>query len=380
VPWIGVLAFLLFIVRVPRELPPPGRWGTSPPFVSVVVPARNEAASIEACISSLTASRYHAFEVIVVDDQSEDRTAEIVRSLDRGFAKRLRVVAGDELPPGWLGKPWACHQGAAGAEGELLLFTDADTRHGPDLLARAVGGLHDEGADLLTVVGRQIMGTFWERMVQPQIFMLMLFRFPRFETTAGSGHWRNAIANGQYMLFRRAAYDAIGGHRGVKDEVVEDLVLAQRVKRAGLRLRIRGAQTDLATRMYRSLPHLVEGWSKNIIAGGQQSLPPWMRVFAPPMSLALGAALWLSPPIALLLGFSGVGGTGLMAWAVMTSGLSAAIWMLFTRQMGAPAAYGLLFPVGAAVAAYIFQRSWRRGREIYWKGRRYTLPPLADRP
>ena len=180
-PWVGVLAFILFVARLPRELPPPGRSGAAKPLVSVIVPARNEAANIETCLRSLAASTYPAFEVIVVDDRSEDGTAQIVRSLGAGNALRLRLVEGAELPAGWLGKPWACRQGAAAAEGGLLLFTDADTRHGPDLLARAVAGLHEEEADLMTLVGKQLMESFWERLVQPQIFMLMVFRFPRFE-------------------------------------------------------------------------------------------------------------------------------------------------------------------------------------------------------
>ena len=378
-PWLGVLAFILFVARLPRALPQPSRTGASEPLVSVIVPARNEVANIETCVRSLTSSSYPAFEVLVVDDRSEDGTAEIVRSLPAGKARRLRLVEGAVLPPGWLGKPWACWQGAAVAEGDLFLFTDADTRHEPALLARSVAGLHEDQADLMTLVGKQLMESFWERLVQPQIFMLMLFRFPRFERTAKSRSWRDAIANGQYMLFTRAAYDAIGGHEAVKNQVVEDLVLAQLVKRAGLRLRIRGAQDDLATRMYRSLRQLVEGWSKNIVLGGLQSLPPWLRPAMPAVSLAFGAGLWLAPPLALMAALAGAGAASLLIWSATVSALSVVIWGLFTRQMGAPAAYGFLYPLGAAAAAYIFLRSWTRGRRIEWKGRRYTLPRDPER-
>jgi chlorobactene glucosyltransferase len=380
-PWVGVLAFLLFVARLPRELPP-ARAATAAsgptPRVSVIVPARNEAPNIEACVRSLIASTYPAFEVVVVDDRSEDGTGALARSLGGGTADRVVVVDGTELPDGWLGKPWACHQGAAHATGELLLFTDADTRHAPELLARAVAGLDEERADLLTVVGRQLMETFWERIVQPQIFMLMLFRFPRFERTARSAPWREAIANGQYMLFRREAYHAIGGHEAVRGEVVEDLVLAQRVKRAGLRLRIRGAQAELATRMYRSLPQLVEGWSKNIVLGGLRSLPPWLRPLMPALSLAAGIALWIAPPLALLAGVLGVGSAALLVWSAAVCTVSAATWALFSRQMGIPAGYGLLYPVGAAVGSYIFVRSWARGGHVVWKGRSYQLPSIWE--
>lgn len=347
--------------------------------MSVIVPARNEAVNIEACMRSVTSSRYPAFEVIVVDDRSEDGTADLARSLDAGSARRLRVLDGAELPPGWLGKPWACHQGARVAAGDLLLFTDADTRHDPELLARAVAGAHEEGADLLTVVGRQLMESFWERLVQPQIFMLMLFRFPRLEDTARNPRWRDAIANGQYLLFRRAAYDALGGHESVRDEVVEDLALAQRVKRAGLALRIRGAEAYLATRMYRSLGQIVSGWSKNIVLGGLQSVPRWLRPLMPPVSLGVGVALWIAPPLALVAALAGVGGTALLTWAATACAVSLLIWTFFTRQMGAPLAYGLLYPLGATVGAYIFTRSWARGRRVEWKGRTYELPGPAER-
>jgi len=375
---VGVLAFILFVARLPRELLSPSGARAPEPLVSVIVPARNEAVNIETCVRSLTASSHPAFEVLVVDDRSEDGTAEIVRSIAAGNARQLRLVKGAELPSGWLGKPWACHQGAVAAEGELLLFTDADTRHAPDLLARAVAGLREEGAGLMTLVGKQLMESFWERLVQPQIFMLMLFRFPRFELTAKSRNWREAIANGQYMLFTRIAYDAIGGHEAVKGEVVEDLVLAQRVKRAGLRLSIRGALEGLATRMYRSLGQLVEGWSKNIVLGGLRSLPPWLRPVMPPLSLAFGVGLWIAPPLALLASLAGAGGASLLLWSGTVSALSAVTWALFTRHMGAPAAYGLLYPLGAAVGAHIFTRAWMRGRRIEWKGRRYTLPRASE--
>jgi chlorobactene glucosyltransferase len=380
-PWVALLAFLLFIVQKPSELAPPRRRepGAAAPLVSVIVPARNEADNIGTCVRSLTASAYPAFEIIVVDDGSEDGTGELARALDPGAARRLQVLAGAPLPAGWLGKPWACWQGYQDAEGDLLLFTDADTTHGRELMGRAVAALEEEGAHLLTLVGRQLMGTLWERLVQPQVFFLMFFRFPRFEQTARNARWRDAVANGQYLLFRREAYERIGGHVCVKDEVVEDLALAQHVKRAGLLLRIRSAESELATRMYRSLRQLVDGWSKNIVNGGLQSLPPWLRGIMAPVSLLVGVSLWLVPPLALVGALAGVGGGALLLWSATVYGVSALIWALFTREMGASPWHGLLYPLGAAVGAYIFLRSWAGGRRVSWKGRSYELPPVSER-
>ncbi len=379
-PWFAVILFVVVVARAPRELPAAARRLEGRGLVSVIVPARNEAANIETCVRSLVQADHVDFEIIVVDDRSEDGTAVIARSIAPGRARRLLVVPGAELPEGWLGKPWACAQGAAAAEGDLLLFTDADTQHGPDLLARAVLGVEEENADLLTVMGHQILGSFWERVVQPQIFVLMLFRYPRLESMAANARWRDAIANGQYMLFTRAAYQAVGGHESVRDEVAEDLALAQRVKRSGMRLRIRSAQSDLSTRMYRSLGQMIEGWSKNLVMGGLQSVPPWLRPVTLPASLATGIGLWIVPPVALIASLLGVGGAGLFAWSLTATALSVVIWTIFGRFMKVPAGYGLLYPLGASIGTYIFVRSWVKGRHVEWKGRRYTLPPMSSRP
>lgn len=379
VPWIGVLGFLVLIVRFPRELPEAGAIA-QPPLVSVIVPARNEAANIVDCVRSLTASTYSAFEVLVANDRSEDDTGALARSLGAGAARRLQVLDGAEVPDGWLGKPWACWQAAAKAEGELLLFTDADTRHAPDLLGRAVAGLREERADLLTVVGRQIMGTFWEKLVQPQVFFVMLFRFPDFERTARAGHWRSAIANGQFLLFRRSTYEAIGGHEAVKDQIVEDVALAQQVKRAGLALRLRAAEEGLATRMYRSLGELVAGWSKNLLMGGLQTMPPWIRPLVAPASLVVGIGLWVVPPLTLFAALAGLASESMLVWSAWACGISVVVWTTFTHRMRGPPLYGFLYPLGALVGTYIFVRSWTRGRDVEWKGRRYRLPDLSERP
>ena len=379
-PWLGLLGFVLFVVSEPSELPAARSLEEgNAPLVSVIVPARNESLNIATCLASLTRSSYPAFEVIVVDDGSSDGTGRIARGIAPGRARRLVVVDGEELRPGWLGKPWACWQGAREARGDFLLFTDADTTHGETLLARAVAGLDEEGADLLSLMGRQLMATFWEKLVQPQVFLTMACRYPRFEVIARRPGWRHAIANGQFMLFRREAYESLGGHQAVRDEIAEDLALAQLVKREGRTLRIRRAHADLATRMYRSLPHLIEGWSKNIVMGGLQSFPPRLRPLMAPLALGVGVGLWLIPPLVLFLALVGVGGTGTLVWSAGVCALSVLLWAHFTRRMGAPSGYGLLYPLGALVGVYIFVRSWTRGRHVVWKDRSYDLRPLSDR-
>jgi chlorobactene glucosyltransferase len=375
-PWLAVLGFLLFGVRLPRSIRrgEPGRT----PLVTVVVPARNEAVNIEVCVSSLTDSGYPDFEVVVVDDRSDDGTADLVRAMEAGSARRLEVIVGEDLPEGWLGKPWACWQGAQEARGDLMLFTDADTVHRSDLLERAVRAYEEDGADLLSLTGRQLMETFWERLIQPQVFLSMTLRFYDIEGAVRRKRWRSVVANGQFMLFRREAYRAIGGHEAVRGEVVEDVALARLVVRSGHHLSVRMAESTLATRMYRSLAELVEGWSKNMVLGGLQTVPPRMRPMVAPASVLVGVGLWLAPPVALFLSLLGVGGVGLLAWSGAAVAFSVILWMIVTSRMGAPFWYGLLYPLGASASMCIFIRSWARGRNVEWKGRTYVIRIPSD--
>jgi chlorobactene glucosyltransferase len=376
-PWLLLpLAFVL-AVRLPRALPSPAEaqalLATPPPLVSVVIPARNEAHNIESVVTSVTASSYPRFEVVVVDDESEDGTGEIARACGRGNAERLEVIGGEALPPGWLGKPWSCARGARAARGSLLLFTDADTVHSPDLLARAVAGLEEDHADVLTVLGRQIMASFWERLVQPHVFVMLLSRFPRGRRALSERRWRDAIANGQYLLFRRDVYDALGGHEAVKDEVVEDLRLAQIIVRSGRRLTLRLAERELATRMYRGLRDLVGGWTKNVALGALHTVPPALRPILLPASIVLAVGFWLAPPVALATALFGAGGSGLLAWSVAVVVTSVVFWIAVCARMGAPPWFGLIYPLGAAVGAWIVLRSWLRGTRVEWKGREYRV-------
>ena len=350
---------------------PPG--DAASPQISVIVPARDEARSIGGCVASLAASDYPSYEIIVVDDRSTDATGAIAACVPKGNARRVEVLSGEELPEGWLGKPWACHQGARRANGDLLLFTDADTTHARTLMASAVSGLRQDGAQAITLVGHQLMESFWERLVQPQIFTMMMFRYHDLGRPVGKERWRDAIANGQYILIEREAYDSVGGHDAVRGEVVEDLALAQILARTGFRLTVRFAERQFRTRMYRSLREIVDGWSKNVILGGLMTLPAWLRPIMPPAVLSTIIALWIAPPTVLCATLVGFGSGRLQLWAAATTAISLAFWMAVSRRFGAPLAYGLAYPLGAAVAAFTFVRSWTWGRDIRWKGRSYRI-------
>jgi chlorobactene glucosyltransferase len=361
-PWAAPFLALFSLARREPDLTRAPKASGVP--VSVIIPARNEADSIETVVRSILATTYDELELLVVDDRSSDDTPAIVERLAASDS-RLRLIHGAELPAGWYGKPWACVQGYREARGDILLFTDADTRHAPELLAHAVGGLEQSGAGLLTVSPRQLCLTFWERLVMPQIWLLLGLRYhPR--RVNRSTRPRDVIANGQFILVRRDAYERAGTHEAVRGEVAEDLALAQAFVARGERLHFAFAETLMETRMYQGLAHLVEGWSKNVYLGGRRSFPeePLLRALVPVM-LAAAMLFWLLPPVAALGGV--MLPAALTAWA-----LSALFWVLISFGMGIPPAYGLGYPLGAAVTLYIAMRStWRGARRVEWRGRTY---------
>ncbi|HEX6617342.1 MAG TPA: glycosyltransferase family 2 protein [Gemmatimonadales bacterium] len=375
-PWLAPFMGLFRLARpTPNLSDVPPAEGVP---VSIIVPARNEAETIETVVRSILDSRYRPFELLVVDDRSTDETGAIVERLAETDA-RVRLLAGAPLPEGWYGKPWACAQGAHAATGELLLFTDADTWHAPELLGRAVAALGRERADLLTVAPRQLSLTFWERVVMPQIWLLLGLRYsPRRVNRARRP--RDVIANGQFILTTREAYQAVGGHETVRHEVAEDLALAQTYLRAGRRLHFAFAERLMTTRMYRDLAQLIEGWSKNVYLGGRQSFPdePVLRALVPAM-LAVALGFWILPPAVLLAWGLGAGVAGLGPAAAAAALLSVLFWALISYGMRIPVWYALLYPLGALTALYIVARStWRGERKVEWRGRVYGAGGRAD--
>jgi chlorobactene glucosyltransferase len=343
-------------------------------LVSVIIPARNEEAVIARVLGSVLASAYRPIEVVVVDDRSTDGTAARVAEVAERDS-RVHLIAGRELPAGWYGKPWACLQGYQAARGELLLFTDADTRHEPELLGRAVGALRASAADLLTVSPHQRCETFWERVVMPQIWLLLGLRYHPAGVNR-SRRARDVIANGQFILMPRASYQVVGTHEAVRGEVAEDLALAQAVVRRGGRLHFAFAERLMETRMYHGLGPLIEGWSKNVYLGGRRSFPeePVRRALVPLM-LALAFCFWLVPPVVIVAGLL-LG--QVPPAALLAAGLSALFWSLISFGMRIPAYYGLGYPLGAAVALYIAARSTvRGGRRVEWRGRTYAEPDAS---
>ena len=258
--FFGILLFNLVDVKLmPCGVP------SATPFVSVLVPARNEERSIEACVRSLCTQSYPNFEVIVLNDHSTDQTGDILLRLQSEFPM-LRVVSGKALPHGWVGKCWACFQLSQVAKGEFLLFTDADTIHNADTLQRAVLSLERTRADMLSLVPYQTLGSFWEQVIVPLVHFLIMCFLPM-RMIWKSRNTAFSFANGQFILFRRSMYEQIGGHEAVKSNIVEDVWLVKATKRAGGKVIVMNGVDAVRCRMYHNLSEAFRGFSKNLFAG-----------------------------------------------------------------------------------------------------------------
>jgi chlorobactene glucosyltransferase len=342
------------------------------PLVSVIIPARNEQRNIERCVRSVLATTYPSIEVIVVDDHSTDGTADIARAIAR-LDDRLRIVAAPDLPAGWFGKQWACATGARSARGKLLLFTDADTRHAPDLITRSVNALQNRRADLLTVVGHQEMHSFWERIVQPQFFGLLLARYGGTEDVSNARRPADVIANGQFILVAREPYESLGGHERVRDHVAEDLALAQEYVRAGRRIALVLGLDQLSTHMYASLRELFAGWGKNVYAGGRYTaLGGRIGRALYPVLLPVAPLIAVAPPAALILALFGLLSSAWLVWGAICYAVGVIVYAGAYVFMRASPLYAVLYPLGLVVVFMIAVMAVWRGSRVEWKGRAYV--------
>jgi glycosyltransferase involved in cell wall biosynthesis len=331
---------------------------TSParPAVCVIVPARNEEENLATCLDSLVSQTGVAFEIIVVDDHSTDRTREIALS----FANRgVRLIEAPELPHGWTGKNNAVTAGARAAQGEWLLFTDADTVHLPGSLAAALAEAREHNADMLSYSPEQIAVSFWEMAVLPVVFAELARQYP--PSKVRDPQSPIAAANGQYLLITREAYDAVGGHAAVASEILEDVALARAIKRSGRRIFFRYAADAVRTRMYRNFAQLREGWTKNLAL-----------LFPNPNRLAIKTLLlWVVPWGSTVL--QGILRSRLWWWSpVIVGSFLYLTWRLkrarFTDKM---TFLGAL--CGMPMFSYLLLRSRRAHHhgKVGWKGRTY---------
>lgn len=344
--------------------------------VSVILPARNEAEHIAACIDTLRKTTWPNVEIIVVNDHSVDGTRDLAVDAANGD-RRVKIVDAPDLPPGWFGKQWACHSGMQHATGSILLFTDADTRHAPDLIARLANARASRNADLMSVAGSQAMLSFWEQAIQPAVFAILLARYGGTVEIENARRPVDVIANGQCFLITRDAYNRIGGHEGVKDTVAEDLMIGQRTRAAGLKVSLVIGTDQLSTRMYDGFGTIVRGWMKNVYAGGRLSMPGGaLGKLIFPLAL-VGGPLFIVAPFLVGLTLIPITALGaaispiLAAWSVVST--IVLLWFFSTiNAFARTSQWRVLFvPIGMTVFAGICLAAVVRGQKVEWKGRTY---------
>ncbi|MFZ0881885.1 MAG: glycosyltransferase [Candidatus Acidiferrales bacterium] len=336
-------------------------------MVSAIIPARNEEASIARAVESVAAQPEIA-EVIVVNDQSTDRTAEILAELAARIPK-LKIINIDALPLGWIGKNYAVAQGAAAAQSDWLLFTDADTCHMPGATRRALNDAVDRNAVLVSYSPEQELDSFWERALIPFVYCRLSAKFSYAQVNDPSRS--EAAANGQFLMVLRDAYEHVGGHAAISAEILEDVALARRMKQAGYSIYFTAPMGIVRTRMYRTFGAMWQGWTKNLypLVGGN------------PIALLVELSEVLPWLEAFLL---------LLMWPILLRARSEAPWaialFLFVALLGRSIRYGAdlyknLYPFSfiqyyvAGVCLYtaaLIASWWKNTRGgVVWKGRSY---------
>ena len=374
--WLAIM--VLLIVRAIRQrglLPrlaaasPPDR----APLIAVIVPARDEEENIGRCLESLVAQDYPAgrLRVLVVDDHSQDRTAAVVGGMAARHGQ-VELLRSPPLPVGWVGKSHACWNGARAALGETqwLCFVDADVTLKPAALSSAVNAASLRNLDLLSLAPHQELRSFAERLILPCGLILLSFLQNLRRLQARTG--RDVTATGQFMMVRRDAYHAAGGHAAVCGAICEDLELARRLKQAGYSVLLMGGETLVAARMYTGWETLWPGLAKNLIdtLGG-----PVATVAIALAAFVLAWAAIVIPLTDLASWLIGVPDAGIaLCLALAASGAAFGLHIAATSYFRIPFWYGLIFPIGYSVGAVMAIDSvrLRLSGKVSWKGRIYS--------
>lgn len=357
--WISLIPLVLFLLTAvynyftaPRLSA--NKCGGDMPSVSILIPARNEEENIEKCINSILKQSYKNFEIIVLDDNSEDATARLVENFR---TKNVNLINGKSLPQNWLGKNWACFQLSKAAKGEILLFIDADVQLEREAVESAVTELLKTKSEMLSVFPTQIISSFGEYLIVPLMNWLLLNFLPmRFIYSSKNKSF--TAANGQFILIRKKIYQLIGGHESLKNKIVEDMELARKLKVRGFRIiTLLGAEL-VYCRMYKDFKTSFLGFSKNFYFGFNNSAAAFIMlllfieiIFLLPLFLLFAGVQFLIPVLIIFL-------SRLLVAALSRQNIIASV-ILHPIQMF------MLFIIGiSSVFQSVFGGSEWKGRQI----------------
>lgn len=361
----GVIVYLTVNIIYLVRLDPVSHPLDDLPMISICVPARNEERGIGICLESLLKQDYPQFEVIAVDDHSTDSTGEVIRNLAEKNS-RLIALEGEDLPDGWLGKPFALYQAFKKAKGDILLFTDADPVFEPHALRTAVNTMRERKLDALTLMPKSEFGSFWERAVQPVIFGFIA-SLTRFKNVNDPDH-KSAMGFGVFLMLKRSVYEAIGGHESGKADVLEDVLIAKRIKKHGFKLLVADAKRLISIRMYFGFREIWVGWRKNMFLAMNRSVTRALYFLFVVLTFLLTPYLIL---IWNVMAGTGVLWTGLALFGALMVSAAA---IKTCDELGLDRINACLFPIGAVVMAAIMMNSMIQVlvfSRTEWRGRVY---------
>jgi glycosyltransferase involved in cell wall biosynthesis len=350
------------------------------PSISAIIPAKDEEATLADCLASVCGQNYPRLEIIVIDDRSTDRTAEIARRFADGDA-RFRLLSNDHLPPGWTGKTHVLRRAAGEATGQWLWFLDADTIHAPEFLGVMMQYTRANNAALVSLLPELRCETFWEEVVQPLGGIVLMQSFPLHRVN--DDRCSLAFANGQSILVERAAYDAAGGHAAVRDRFVEDIALAGKVKALDHPIRTTLVRGLVSCRMYASLPQLIRGWSRILYdALDRKAWKLTGRLLDPLIFCQSGHIALLAGILFLLAGDHGPFALALLGLSLVHHALMYPVFRLIYESSVPGSRHVGWFPLGNLVIDVILVRAiWMclTGR-VTWRGTSYAPGGGAPAP
>ena len=357
----------IFFIRGYPVLTKVSTSSSASPLVSIIVPVRNEAGKVGACVDSLLSLLYPNKEIIIVDGNSTDKTPDILKN----YKTNVTVLSESNLPKGWIGKNWACHTGYKMSKGEILLFTDGDTLHNNNSLTLAVETMKQNGVDMMTVIPRMEMISFWEKALLPVVSQ-MIAEYIGGGEKANNDRSKTAWATGQYILIQRSVYESIGGHEAIRNEIWEDSKMARKVRSLGLKMRVFNGANVLTTRLYTSLVEIWDSVVKNNFCLSDYSvLKHLIRIADAFLKLQLPFLILI---VGIVTSLTNLGLNDYLIWGFILSFIAIGRVFVFSRIARWESKFVLILPITGTIYLGIMMVAMLRnklGLGVSWKGRKY---------